>query len=345
MKKKSDNYCKVIRISKVLFFIFYLFITGIIFSGSNNFKEDDLKLYFFTQISKEINFSSELSQDKIFEIRDIYQREKEILSENEIKYFEFLLNSLEKSDFYSVNFYFLSDKSLKMGLVFYKKEGSEKISSLVLVKDPELSDNMEKIEDSFYKFVEYEDLLYSGKKDVFMPIFAMGRIYGGEDKIYFLKSEENWKKLMIFIPIERKNSKLRGLYRIGKILSAGFGPFFVRNDYFVVSVKEKFKDKYYFLEALKVRLMAALYLKYLLKKEIIKNFKEEEILSLFKEDIGKEKSLRSFVKKYFSNSESGKGNFNEFRIMKKLLKKIIDIEVKGDLKAFETMLDLKRKND
>jgi len=324
--------------NKRFFLSFFLSLVLVIITGKFLFSEKDKsevkKLDIYLKIAKEIRTINSFKDKKDFVIILLEKLDKEFnLSEDERKYVTLLRSSFQKEDFSDVNSLFLSSKDIKVGIIITQNK-----KLIVLKKETDINEKIVKAESLFYDLQKSENFEGLQNENHFFPLILVSKVFNGNFTLTFLNNKDDWRKLTVIINSEKFSPNAINLfYLLGKILSSGVGPFFVKNNYFVITVKDRFKKDFLILEEVKVKIMALLFLKMLQEKKILET-SDKAIFSAFINDFKNSNIARNIIIKVIGDKPFEENNMKkEFGKLKKLLRKIIRIEKEGDLKAFESL--------
>ncbi len=269
-------------------------------------------------------------------------KSKSIKDKKKSNYLNSFLENLQKRDYQKINSLLFTDNGLNEGIVFFKDK-KNRFKTAVLVKKKSLNKKLEKGLKYFKDFLKEEGIDKYFKVKGFSPSLAGGELLNSNKKFIYIKNKENWKTPFIVFSYDDKNklnSEIYIFYTLGKIISAAMGPFFIDNKFFIIKVKDRLKDKYLFLENIKIRLMGVLFLKYLVEEDILDKKVQEIIPELFFGEISINRQVSSFVKLYFKKNSGNKRDEKTFFVnAKKLLKTVLKIEKEGDLETLRELIE------
>ncbi len=314
--------------------LFLVVLTGnFLFSEKSELEIKKLDIYL--KIAKEINTVDNIRDKKDFVIALLEKLDKEFnLSEDERNYTKLLKSSFQEGDFSEANSLFLSSKDIMVGILVTQNR-----RFIVLKKEQDINEKIVKAESIFYDFLKNENFEGLEDENHFFPIVLVSKVFNEKFSFIFFKDKDSWKKFSVIVNSDNfPPDSIRLFYLTGKILSSGVGPFFVKNDYFVITVKDRFKKDFLVLEEIKVKIMSLLFLKVLQEKKILKNSDDKAIFLVFFNDFKNDKVARRIIKRVVGdNSFKGSNANRNFGKLKKLLRKIIQIEKDGDLEAFKSL--------
>ena len=269
-------------------------------------------------------------------------KSKSIKDKKKSNYLNSFLENLQKRDYQKINSLLFTDNGLNEGIVFFKDK-KNRFKTAVLVKKKSLNKNLERGLKYYKDFLKEEGIDKYFKVKGFSPSLAGGKLLNSNKKFIYIKNEENWKTPFIVFSYNDKNklnSEIYIFYTLGRIISAAMGPFFIDNKFFIIKVKDRLKEKYLFLENIKIRLMGVFFLKHLVEEDVLDKKVQEIIPGLFFRDISTKREVSSFVKLYFKKNSGNKRDEKTFFVnAKKLLKTVLKIEKKGDLETLRELIE------
>ncbi len=319
---------------KIIFFISVFFLSFNLIRGETLSSGDNAFTALLIKISDSVNNGN-------FNV-DMILKTKNIKDKNEKRYLNSFLENLQNKDYQKINYLLFSGNGLNDGIVFFRDKENG-IKTAVLIKKESLNKKLVKGLKFYKDFLKEEGIDRYFKVKGFSPTLIGGKLLNSDKKFIFIKNEENWKTPFVVFSYDDKdklNSEIYIFYTLGKIISAAMGPFFVDNKFFIIKVKDRLKDKYLFLENMKIRLMGALFLKYLVGEEVLDKDVQKIIPEVFFKDISVNKRVFSFVKLYFGKKRGKKRDKKTFFVnAKKLLKSVLEIERKGDLETLKELIE------